>query len=201
MHRSVATLLVFSAFAACGDVKNPDEVNPEEVITTVTLDFVPASGGATVSASWADPENDGSPVIDPITLSEVDDYTLAVSFLNELEDPAEDITLEVQEESDVHQLFFTGSAVQGPATGESAAAVVSQAYDDADVNGFPVGLENSIGTLQAGSGVLTVTLRHLPPENDAAVKTGALADDVAAGGFTDLPGATDASVDFDLTVQ
>lgn len=201
MHRSVATLLVFSAFAACGDVKNPEEVNAEEVITTVSLDFVPASGGATVSASWADPENDGSPVIDAITLSEAEDYTLAVSFLNELEDPAEDITLEVEEESDVHQVFFTGAAVQGPATGANAAAVVSQAYGDVDVNGFPVGLESQIGTLLAGSGVLTVTLRHLPPEDGTAVKTGSLAEDVAAGGFADLPGSTDASVDFELTVQ
>lgn len=187
--------------AACTDVDNPDETNEEEVITTVSLTFTPASGGAAVEASWADPENDGSPVIDDIVLSDADDYTLAVSFLNELEDPAEDITEEVDAESDQHQVFFTGTAVESPATGENASAVITQGYDDTDANGFPIGLASSITTLAAGSGSLTVTLRHLPPENDTPVKTGTLADDAAAGGIEALPGETDVSVDFALEVQ
>ena len=173
----------------------------EEVITTVALTFKPVSGGAAVEATWADPENDGSPVIDDIVLSDTEDYTLAVSFLNEIEDPAEDITEEVDAESDQHQVFFTGTGVESPATGENAGAVVSQAYDDTDANGFPIGLASSVVTLGVGSGTLTVTLRHLPPENDTPVKTGTLADDVAAGGIESLPGETDASVDFALAVQ
>jgi hypothetical protein len=79
--------------------------------------------------------------------------------------------------------------------------VLSHTYGDTDANGFPVGLTNTIDILQAGSGVLTVTLRHLPPQDDAAVKTGTLAEDVAADGIDGLPGATDVSVDFDVTVQ
>jgi len=194
-------VLPLSLLAACADVANPDEVNAEEVITTVALTFTPASGGAAIEAAWADPENDGSPVIDDIVLSDADDYTLAVSFLNELEDPAEDITEEVHAESDQHQVFFTGTAVSSPATGENPDAVISQAYDDTDANGFPIGLASSIVTLGVGSGTLTVTLRHLPPENDTPVKTGTLADDVAAGGIESLPGETDASVDFAIEVR
>jgi hypothetical protein len=194
-------VLPLSLLAACADVANPDEVNAEEVITTVALTFTPLSGGAAIEAAWADPENDGSPVIDDIVLSDADDYTLAVSFLNEIEDPAEDITVEVDAESDQHQVFLTGSAVQGPATGENASAVIAQAYEDTDANGFPIGLASSVVTLGVGSGTLTVTLRHLPPENDTPVKTGTLADDVAAGGIESLPGETDASVDFALAVQ
>lgn len=194
-------VLPLSLLAACADVANPDEVNEEEVITTVALRFTPASGGAAIEAAWADPENDGSPVIDDIVLSDADDYTLAVSFLNEIEDPAEDITLEVDAESDQHQVFFTGTAVESPATGENASAVISQAYDDTDANGFPIGLTSSVATLVVGGGTLTVTLRHLPPENDTPVKTGTLADDVAAGGIESLPGETDASVDFAIEVQ
>ena len=194
-------VLPLSLLAACADVANPDEVNAEEVITTVALTFTPSSGGAAIEAAWADPENDGSPVIDAIVLSDADEYTLAVAFLNELEDPAEDITQEVGAESDEHQVFFTGTAVESPATGENANAVISQAYDDTDANGFPVGLASSVATLGVGSGTLTVTLRHLPPENDTPVKTGTLADDVAAGGIESLPGETDASVDFALEVQ
>jgi hypothetical protein len=186
--------------AACADIEKPDEENPEEVITTVVLDFVPASGSA-LSFTWADPEADGSPVVDDITLADGETYTVSVSFLNELEDPAEDITEEVAAEDDQHQVFVTGSAVQGPATGDNAAAVVSHVYADSDANGFPVGLENTVASLMPGSGTLTITLRHLPPENDVAVKTGTLAEDAASSSLDALPGATDVSVDFALTVE
>jgi hypothetical protein len=202
MSTSALPLSLLVLLSACTDVKDPDETNPEEVITTVTLTFTPdLDGGAAQTFSWADPENDGSPVIDAITLSGADSYALSVAFLNELEDPAEDITEEVDAESDQHQVFLTGSAVDGPATPENAGAVLSHTYGDTDANGFPVGLTNTIDILQAGSGVLTVTLRHLPPQDDAAVKTGTLAEDVAADGIDGLPGATDVSVDFDVTVQ
>ncbi len=79
--------------------------------------------------------------------------------------------------------------------------MIAQAYEDTAANGFPIGLSSSVVTLGLGSGTLTITLRHLPPENDTPVKTGALADDVAAGGIESLPGETDASVDFALAVQ
>jgi hypothetical protein len=186
--------------AACADTEKPLENNEEELITTVVLDFIPASGSAT-SFTWADPEADGSPVVDDITLADGETYAVSVSFLNELEDPAEDITEEVDAESDQHQVFFTGSAVNGPATGDNPAAVVSHAYTDTDANGFPVGLTNTVTTFMPGSGTLTLTLRHLPPENDVAVKTGTLAEDAAAGGIAALPGDTDVSVDFALTVE
>ena len=202
--RTLETLLLLLpvlTLAACDDVKDPSETNPEEVITTVVLDFTPTSGGDTLTFTWADPENDGSPTIDPVVLSDASDYTLAVSFLNELEDPAEDITLEVEEESDQHQVFFTGAAVEGPSTGDNPDALISQAYADTDANGYPVGLEDDIGTLMTGTETLTVTLRHLPPESDTPVKTGTLADTAASGGVAALPGETDASVDFELTVE
>ncbi|MBM4391156.1 MAG: hypothetical protein FJ090_08545 [Deltaproteobacteria bacterium] len=193
-------LIPLFLLAACADTEKPHEHNEGEVITTIVLDFAPTSGTAT-SYTWADPEADGSPVIDDITLADGETYAVSVSFLNELEDPPEDITEEVGAEDDQHQVFFTGSAVQGPATGDNAAAVVSHAYDDADENGFPVGLENTVASITPGSGTLTITLRHLPPENDVAVKTGTLAEDVAAGGIAALPGDTDVSVDFALTVE
>jgi hypothetical protein len=200
MNRLFITGIALFA-AACSDVNNPEEVNENEVITTVSLTFTPASGGASLTFAWADPENDGNPVIDDIVLSDADDYTLDVSFLNELADPTEDITEEVDAESDQHQVFFTGSAVAGPATGENPDAVISHAYADEDANGLPVGLANDIATLGVGTGTLTVTLRHLPPENDTAVKVEGLAEDIAADGIQNLPGDTDASVDFNVEVQ
>lgn len=187
--------------AGCGDVDDSDEPPAEnEVVTTVVLTFTPDGGGTDLTFSWADPENDGDPVIDDIVLPS-GAYTLAVQFLNELEDPAEDITEEVEDESDEHQVFFTGSGVEGPATATNASAVVTHAYGDTDANGLPVGLENDISTVQAGSGELTVTLRHLPPEDGNDVKVADLAAEVAGGGFGSIGGDNDADVTFPIEVQ
>jgi len=183
----------------CGDVDDHDHDHDHEVITTVTLTFTAQDSGDVVEATWADPEDDGSPVIDSIELLDSEDYDLSVSFLNELEEPAEDLTAEIEGEGEEHQLFFLGSAVSGPA-GTGSAAVVTHAYDDVDADGNPVGLENTITTDAAGSGVMTVVLRHLPFEDGSSVKTATLAEDVAAGGLAALPGASDVEVDFDLEV-
>ena len=199
LSRIAPMFLVFAT--ACGDVENPEGEEENEVITTLVLTFTPVAGGDALEFSWADVENDGNPVIDDIALSDADDYDVTVSFLNELEDPAEDITLEIQDEDDEHQIFFTGTAVQGPATGTNASAVVEHAYADADADGLPVGLDNTFTTLGTGSGELTVTLRHLPPENGEAVKVSGLADTVASDGFGAIGGDNDVQVTFALDVQ
>jgi hypothetical protein len=201
-HTFLIAFLSVAALALLGgcDVQNPGEVNENEVITTVVLTFSPQAGGGALEFRWADPENDGSPVVDDIALSDANDYDLAVRFLNELEDPAEEITDEVDEESDQHQVFFTGTAVDGPAS-DNAGAPLTQAYADTDVNGLPVGLNDTIVTNAPGSGTFVVTLRHLPPEDDVAVKVAGLAEDVAAGGIDAIGGDTDAEVRFDLVVQ
>ncbi len=187
--------------AACDDVKETGEPeNENEVITTVVLEFTPEAGGDALTFTWADPENDGSPVIDDITLPE-GAYAVGVSFLNELEDPAEDITVEVEDEGDQHQVFYTGGGVQSEATGENSAAVLELSYADQDANGLPVGLACAAQTLGLGSGQLTVTLRHMPPESGAAVKTEGAAETVASGGFSALGGDTDAEVSFNLSVE
>ena len=196
---TVPCALTLALLGGC-DVQNPDETNENEVITTVVLTFSPQSGGTALEFRWADPENDGSPVIDDIALSDADDYDLGVSFLNELEDPAEDITEEVAEESDQHQVFFTGTAVDGPAS-DNEGAPVTQAYADTDDAGLPVGLDNTVVSNSTGNGTFIVTLRHLPPQDDVDVKVAGLAEDVAAGGFDAIGGDTDAQVTFDLVVQ
>jgi hypothetical protein len=201
MTRATWILPPLLLLGACGDVKDPDDDNEVEVITTVQLLLEPTDGTDATTFTWADPENDGAPVIDDLVLADATDYVLRVSFLNELEDPAEDITAEVEDESDQHQVFFTGSAVQGPATGTNPDAVVEHAYGDLDANGNPIGLDNTLVTLGTGSGQLTVTLRHLPPESGADVKVSGLAETVASDGFGAIGGDDDASVTFPLTVE
>jgi hypothetical protein len=69
----------------------------------------------------------------------------------------------------------------------------------ADANRLPIGLANTI-VAASGGGQLTVTLRHLPPVNNAPVKTADLAAQVRAGGFGAIGGSTDVQVDFSVTV-
>lgn len=202
MNTRLYLLSLVALAAACSDVNdNTGGDNEPEVITTVGLTFTPQGGGAALDFKWTDPESDGSPVIDDIVLSDAEDYDVAVTFLNELADPAEDLTVEVRDESDQHQVFFTGSAVEGPATGDNADAVVTHAYADTDVNGLPVGLESTFATDAVGSGSLIVSLRHLPLESGQAVKAEGLAEDVAAGGFSAIGGDNDAQVTFTLDVE
>lgn len=204
--RPIQLLAPIALLAACSDVEGDDDHGHHHdhdhgVVTTVTLTATPADGGDPVVASWADPEDDGSPVIDPLVLDEGTDYDLSIAFWNELEDPAEDVTVEIREESTTHQVFVTGEGIDGPATGDDPDARVLHDSTDVDDDGLPLGLEGTLDAVAAGSGTLTVTLRHLPPQGGSPTKTAGLEEQVAEGGFASIPGETDASVDFDLTVQ
>lgn len=193
---------------ACVEAGVDDHDHETEIITTVTLTFMPTAGGAAVTASFRDPDGDGgmSGMTDPIALAGGTAYAMAVSFSDELGSPPLDVTAEVEEEASEHQVFVLGSAVVGPAMPESAAAIVEHAYDDLESSygtntgdDLPVGLANTMTTRQAGTGELRIILRHLPPLNDQPQKVAGLAESLAAGDA--LPGEVDADVTFDVTVQ
>ena len=153
-----------------------------------------------MTAAFKDADGDGgnAPTIDPINLVAGTQYTTTAKFLNELETPVADITLEVKDEGDQHQVFLTGTAVNGPASNQPTAPL-THTYSDTDVNGLPIGLSNNIAA-KAGTGMLTLTLRHMPPVNGAAVKVAGLADMVKASGLVAIGGETDVSVNFVVTV-
>lgn len=196
----IPALLVFS-FAACGHSDaGPFQGNESEVITTVLLTLTPETGETPTTAVFNDPDGDGG---DPPTIDAVElvpgTYSLAIAFENRLESPSEDITVEVADESEEHQIFFTGSAVDGPAT-NNPDAPLSHAYDDQDANGLPVGLANTV-IAQAGDGELIVTLRHLPPVGGATIKTAETSAEVRESGFAGIGGSTDAQVSFSVSVR
>ncbi len=183
--------LVLVVLAGCAlDAQTLDD---QEVITTVILDF----DGTTFSFDDVDGDGGEPPVIDDITLAP-GDYTLSIRFQNGLEDPPEEITEEVRDESAQHLLLFTGSAVVGPAT-TNTSGPLAHSYADTDANGLPIGLENMI-VATPGAGLLTLTLRHLPPElpPEKSADTVAIARD---DGLDALGGATDAQVSFSVTVE
>lgn len=185
------------------------EGNESEVITTVRLTFTPQGGGTPVVAAFTDPDGDGglSGSADPIVLTNGTTYDLAVQFLNELEDPPEDITTEVRDEAEAHQLFVTGSGVVGPATEAVPEELVQHAYADVESDygenavgdDLPVGLADTITAQAAGTGTLEITLRHLPELNGQPQKVAGLAEMLALG--APLPGDVDAAVELELTVQ
>ncbi len=168
---------------SCGNDDEMDPEPPEEVITTLNYTLTPDGGGTTVTLSFRDTDGDGgnAPVITGGTLAANSTYTGSMELLNESEDPAEDITEEIAEEDAEHQFFFS-SSVSGLAVG----------YSDMDGDGNPIGLATTLTTDDAGSGTLTVVLRHEPNKGGSGV---------SGGDITNAGGETDIEVTFDVTVQ
>ncbi len=162
-------------FTACSnDDDNPDPVNEEEEITTVTITFSPQGGGTDIVLSSVDADGEEGPNPPVITVSgdftNGTTYDGSITFFNDLEN--EDITAEVSEEDDEHQVFYSVTGGVG-----------TFAYNDMDADGNPVGLSFTFTAGGGTSGVLNATLRHEPDKNAAGVSDG---DITNAGGETDI---------------
>lgn len=178
------TLFVFLAFIlfSCSNDDSPSPVNEEEVITTVTVTLVNGSNTIILKSQDLDGNGPNSPVVTVSgNLDANSTYLGTIEFLNELENPAEDITLEIKEEGVDHQIFY-----------QLANSLGSFSYDDVDDNGDPIGVEFTLSTGNAGSGTLTVTLRHEPNKD---------ASGVSSGDITNAGGSTDAQINFPITVS
>ena len=187
--------------AACSGEDGPGTGNENEVFTTITLTLTPMAGGSPVVAVVDDPDGDGgkAPTVQPIALSP-GMFDMSVKFENRLAKPPENLTEEVEDEATQHQIFFTGNAVNGPAS-NAPGAPLTHTYADMDSKGLPLGVVNRI-TAAVGMGTLTVTLRHLPPINDVPQKMAGLADAVRMmGGFAGIAGSTDVQVTLPVRVQ
>lgn len=167
------------AFVQCkdsGDDVEPDDEN--ELITSVTLKFTEQGTSNVSTFSFKDPDGDGgnAPIkFDTIALKPNTTYTMTIELLDESKSPADDITKEVEEESDEHLFVYT----------PTPAALLTYTYGDKDENNHPIGLTGSAKTGAAGDGTLKVQLRHQP-----GTKNG------TAG-----PGTDDVHLDFQLKVK
>jgi hypothetical protein len=177
--RMIFVLSVISFATACDD-DAPEAENDAETITTLTLTFTPQGGGTalTFTAKDADGTGPGSIVVDDITLATNTTYAVNVSFLNELESPAENITAEITEEADEHRIFYT----------VLPAALMTISTTDQDSGGLPVGLTTSWNTGSPNQGSVVVTLKHQP-------------DGIKTAASTINDGETDISVTFPVVVQ
>lgn len=169
-----------SSLVACkkDEDENPGPSTPpneEEVITTLLLTFTDAENAAnTYELRFTDADGDGgaAPVLTGDTLPAGRAYSLALRVLDESGSTPEEITEEIEAEAAEHQFFFQPAGID-----------LQVSYGDADANGRPVGLLNTAVTGVAGTGTLTVTLRHEPDKAAAGVAGG---DITNAGGETDI---------------
>lgn len=155
----------FLTFYSCKDEETPPVENEEELITTVNLKFTDVAAGAEFVFTFRDTDGPGGNApeqFDTIQLGAMSEYVLEIELLNESESPAEDITEEVEEEGADHQFFFT----------PEPASLLSITYDDADTNGDPIGLLNTVMTNAADTGTLKVVLKHQPGIKDGSSTTG-----------------------------
>jgi len=159
-------------FSQC-NTEEPEPENEEELITTLEMVFESVDGSETVTFRLYDEDGDGpiEPVVTNGSLSANTDYNVEIEVRNDIEN--EDITEEVSEEALEHQFFFT------IANGLN----LDFAYDDADEDGNPIGIESTFSTGDASNGSLTVELRHEPNKSAAGAVDG---DPANAGGETDI---------------
>ena len=177
---SMYALLAIAMVGCSDDDAAPLPVNEEEVITTVILTLTPESGDQVVLTTQ---DLDGDGPDEPETtvsgsFSENTQYQGAVRFLNETETPAEEITDEVIEEADEHQVFYTIS---------DGLNITTTYLAPFDSNDNPLGVNISLLTGEASSGSLTVTLRHEPVKPNDGLDS--------AGGETDI------TTTFDVTIE
>ncbi|NJN78535.1 MAG: type 1 periplasmic binding fold superfamily protein [Saprospiraceae bacterium] len=185
--RNAKNLLLISVlglsiyFSAC--VKDPVIPNEEEVITTLRYTLTSDSVGVPIVLTFQDLDGDGgnAPLISGGTLAANTTYFASLELLNEVENPAENITDEIVAEAEAHQFFFQ-TTLDG----------LTVNYEDTDADGNPIGIATKVTTTNATSGTITIILKHEPNKTAA---------NVANGDITNAGGETDIQVTFAVDVQ
>lgn len=171
-------LLLIIVVSACKK-EDPIIPNEEELITTLIYRLEPLGAGDIVELKFQDLDGEGGtpPVITTSALQANTTYQGSITLLNELENPPENITDEVDAEAETHQLFYVVDALKTQID-----------YNDSDKDGNPVGLITSLSTGSATSASLMIVLRHEPkkPNN---------------GTPEDAGGETDIEVNFNLVIE
>jgi hypothetical protein len=175
----LSILALTFTFLSCSKDDEPEHVHEHELMTTLNVTLTSATAG-NVTMSFQDLDTDGP---NPPSISVSGNlksetlYMGSVEILNESETPTENVTLEIIEEANEHQFFFTSSS----------GFEVDVTATDSDSNGNPLGREFNLQTHSAGSGTFTITLIHMPNKPNS--------------GLSSAGGATDIEVTFSLTVE
>lgn len=135
-------------------ITNPPINNPQEQITTILLTGYnqdnPNNIAQQFSVKWEDLDGSGgnAPTIDSLLLDTGVTYRTTVIILDKTKTPWDTISNEVQNEKDVHQLFYT------PSASLVGKLIVDRLDFDNNVPPLPLGLEVNLKALSTPSFVL-----------------------------------------------
>ena len=194
---SIALFLFILVFA-CSKDKDPEPANEEEVITLVTLEVTKVGSSETITYNFEveghahDDEDDDDDDDDhdghegehtEIELEPNSSYNVSMFIYNDT-DPnnIENVTLEVIEEADEHQIYY---AITDELSGFS---IASASNDTSDSDGNPLFLKTTWTTIGETSGDVVGYLIHEPTS-----KTGSTRNDFG--------GATDFEIEFEVHVE
>ena len=108
---------------------------------TITLVASDQSGVVVLQTRDLDGEDGEDPVVTVSgSISNMTSYIGSIQWLNEMEDEPEDITVEILEEADEHQVFF----------GIGDGLPIQVVYADEDGDGNPVGVNFILAPTEAG---------------------------------------------------
>ena len=195
---SIALFLFILVFA-CSKDEDPEPSNEEEVITLVTLEVTKVGSSETITYNFEveghahddeDEDDDDDDDHDghegehaEIELEPNSSYNVSMLIYNDT-DPnnIENITLEVIEEADEHQIYY---AITDELSGFS---IASASNDTRDSDGNPLFLKTTWTTIGETSGDVVGYLIHEPTS-----KTGSTRNDFG--------GATDFEIEFEVHVE
>ena len=174
-----AIFMVTITFVGCkkDPVASP---NDEELITTLRITLTEKISQTQSVFEFKDLDGEGGQApsrFDTIVLDKGSEYTSTLELLNESADPIDNITAEILEEGEDHEIFLSATN-----------SLVTFSDLSKDINNLPLGLSSTWATSGInGNGTLTITLKHKPGTK--------------ASGDLVTKGDTDVSIDFTLVVQ
>ena len=169
LYLPLLTILIYSC-----SKDDPDGINEQEYISNVVIS-VTSPDGSLQTIDWDLSETN----METINLKANSNYSVGLSFENR-SDPTdiEDVTLEIIDEADEHQVFFEFADVS---------VDVTSANNDTKVGSRGVLLKSVWNASSTGSGIARVYLIHQPTNFNATNREG-------FGGFNDV------SIDIPVTI-
>lgn len=135
---------------SCGG-DDPKPTLPQEEIASARLVLEPADGGkgALVTVNYSEDSQNPGAVLKANTT-----YTGELTLYDA---EGTDITSEIVQEADQHEVFY-----------QTSGAGITVTTTDQDSNGRPLGLETTLTTTTPGTGTLRVLLKHQPDKGSTS---------------------------------
>jgi len=196
--KPIIALFTFILIFACSKDEDPEPANEEETISLVTLEVTKVGSSETIKYNFEveghdhddhgeedddDDHDDHDGEHTEIELEANSSYNVSIFVYNDT-DPnnIENITLEIIEEKDEHQIFY---AITDELSGFS---IASASDDTLDSNGKPLYIKTTWTTTGETSGDVVAYLIHEPTSKTGSTRT-------------DFGGATDFEIDFEVHVE